>query len=225
MIPGHVVASAFPVSIPSRPHGGRQQRTGNVAQHRQHDVDQQVAAAAALEEDAQRREEHGEQDLDDVAVCRERVSVGGLWGGGDGGEVFYLPVKGMVGSLGWWIGFWWRTAVWRAATLECEEESCWGRMWMAWCGMADGWRKRRRGRKQEEKTSGDSDLFIRFVWGPFPGPRDGRGRRPGSTGVHAQICRPASTSSLWLSESPRRDSLPRSVVRAVRGLARGRAPH
>lgn len=40
----------------------------NVAQDGQEDVDEEVGIASALEEDAQRRNEDGEDDLDDVAV-------------------------------------------------------------------------------------------------------------------------------------------------------------
>jgi hypothetical protein len=42
---------------------------GNVTQDGQQDVDEEVGVAAALEEDTQRRDEDGEDDLDDVAVC------------------------------------------------------------------------------------------------------------------------------------------------------------
>jgi hypothetical protein len=40
----------------------------NIAQNRQEDVDEEVCAAATLEEDSERWEEDGEDDLDDVAV-------------------------------------------------------------------------------------------------------------------------------------------------------------
>ncbi len=45
--------------------------TRDVPQTRQHDVDDQVRAAAALEEDAEGREDDGEDDFEDVAgrVC------------------------------------------------------------------------------------------------------------------------------------------------------------
>ena len=41
--------------------------TGQVGQAGQEDVDEEVGAAAALEEDTQRRQEDGKQDLADVA--------------------------------------------------------------------------------------------------------------------------------------------------------------
>jgi hypothetical protein len=40
--------------------------TGNVTQAGQDDVDEEISAAAALEEYTERREEDGEDDLDDV---------------------------------------------------------------------------------------------------------------------------------------------------------------
>lgn len=46
----------------------------NVAQNRQQDVDEQVGTAAALEEDAERGQDDGEDDLDDVAVMGGGVS-------------------------------------------------------------------------------------------------------------------------------------------------------
>ena len=48
----------------------------NVAQAREHDVDNQVSAAATLEEHTKRWEDDGEDDLDDVAATL--VSTGGL---------------------------------------------------------------------------------------------------------------------------------------------------
>jgi len=42
--------------------------TGQVAQDGEQDVDQQVGAAAALEEDTERRQDDGKDDLADVAV-------------------------------------------------------------------------------------------------------------------------------------------------------------
>lgn len=45
--------------------------TGNVTQNGQQDVDEEISIAATLEEDTQRREEDGKDDLDDVA-CGER---------------------------------------------------------------------------------------------------------------------------------------------------------
>ena len=41
--------------------------SGNVAQNGEENVDAEIAAAAPLEEDTQRREDHGEDDLADVA--------------------------------------------------------------------------------------------------------------------------------------------------------------
>lgn len=43
---------------------------GNVTEDGQQDVDEEVGIASALEEHAQRREEDGEDDLDDVAGRR-----------------------------------------------------------------------------------------------------------------------------------------------------------
>lgn len=40
----------------------------NVTENGQQDVDKEIGIAAALEEDTQRREDDGEQDLADVAV-------------------------------------------------------------------------------------------------------------------------------------------------------------
>lgn len=41
--------------------------TRNVTQDRQQDVDEEISIAAALEEDTQRREDDGEEDLADIA--------------------------------------------------------------------------------------------------------------------------------------------------------------
>lgn len=86
---------------------------GDVAEDGQQDADEELGAAAGLEEDAEGREQDGEDDLDDVAVWGFLVSpVGvfflsrGMGGGGvrDGkgcglfsGET-NLPVKGMLGE-------------------------------------------------------------------------------------------------------------------------------
>lgn len=45
---------------------------------RQNNVDEQVSAAAALEEDSKRREQDGEDDLNDVAVRRLLAHVARL---------------------------------------------------------------------------------------------------------------------------------------------------
>jgi len=45
---------------------------GNVAEDGQQDVDQKVTTAAALEEDTQRWEDDGEDDLADIAVGQAR---------------------------------------------------------------------------------------------------------------------------------------------------------
>lgn len=42
--------------------------TGNVTQDGEQDVDEQVGTASALEEDTQRGQENGKDDLADVAV-------------------------------------------------------------------------------------------------------------------------------------------------------------
>jgi len=43
--------------------------TRNVTQDRQQDVDEKVGIATTLKEYTQRREDNGENDLDDVACC------------------------------------------------------------------------------------------------------------------------------------------------------------
>ena len=48
--------------------------TGNVTQDSQQDVDEQVSTAAALQEDTQRGEEDGKEDLADVAGRVSRSS-------------------------------------------------------------------------------------------------------------------------------------------------------
>ena len=74
----------------------RKRLTGNVTQDREEDVDEEVSAAAALEEDTNGREEDGEDDFDDVAAktlsvfrCAQRREMGNA----------YEPVKGMVASV------------------------------------------------------------------------------------------------------------------------------
>jgi hypothetical protein len=47
---------------------------GNVAENGQQDVDEEVGVAATLKEDTKRGQDHGEDDLADVAGC---VLVGG----------------------------------------------------------------------------------------------------------------------------------------------------
>ena len=42
--------------------------TGNITQNREQDVDEQVRAAAAFEEDTERWQDDGEDDFEDVAV-------------------------------------------------------------------------------------------------------------------------------------------------------------
>ena len=42
--------------------------TGNITQDREQDVDEQVRAAAAFEEDTERWQDDGEDDFEDVAV-------------------------------------------------------------------------------------------------------------------------------------------------------------
>jgi len=41
--------------------------TGNITQNRQEDVDEEIGIASTLEEHTERRDENGEDDLDDVA--------------------------------------------------------------------------------------------------------------------------------------------------------------
>jgi hypothetical protein len=48
---------------------------GNVTQNRQQDVDEEVGIASTLEEHTQRREDNGEDDLDDVASGEGHVEV------------------------------------------------------------------------------------------------------------------------------------------------------
>ena len=47
---------------------------GNVTQNSQQDVDEEISIAAALEEDTERREEDGKEDLADIR-CGERHVV------------------------------------------------------------------------------------------------------------------------------------------------------
>lgn len=47
---------------------------GDVSQTCQHDADEQIGAAAPLEEDTQRGQDDGEEDLDDIAA-RSAVSA------------------------------------------------------------------------------------------------------------------------------------------------------
>lgn len=49
--------------------------TGNPTQNGQQDVDQEVAATSALQENTQRRQDDGEEDLADVSVEVESVTV------------------------------------------------------------------------------------------------------------------------------------------------------
>lgn len=51
--------------------------TGNPTQNGQQDVDQEVAATSALQENTQRRQDDGEEDLADVSVEVESVIVVG----------------------------------------------------------------------------------------------------------------------------------------------------
>jgi hypothetical protein len=44
--------------------------TGDVTQDREDDVEEEVGAAATLEEDTQRRQDDGEDDLADVAIAK-----------------------------------------------------------------------------------------------------------------------------------------------------------
>ena len=94
--------------------------SGNVAQNGEEDVDEQVGIAAALEEDTERREQDGEDDLADVAA-REKsfvsldmftephlsqccVSHSEVMAGGARVETqdqTYLAVKAMIKSLCW----------------------------------------------------------------------------------------------------------------------------
>lgn len=60
--------------------------TRDITQDRQEDVDEEVCIAAALEEDAERWKEDGENDFADVAVEDSRISYTGpnktqkIWG-------------------------------------------------------------------------------------------------------------------------------------------------
>ena len=51
--------------------------TWDITQDRQEDVDEEVCVAAALEEDAERWKEDGENDFADVAVEDNRISYTG----------------------------------------------------------------------------------------------------------------------------------------------------
>lgn len=90
---------------------GRRELSETYAEDGQEDVDQQIRAASALEEDAERGEEDGEDDLADVAREARRVSDGlraralGLTLGA------YLAVKammlvlfGLLVRVLWWTG-------------------------------------------------------------------------------------------------------------------------
>jgi hypothetical protein len=73
----------------------------NITKNSQQDVDKEISIAAALEEDAQRWEDDGEQDLADVAV--EMLAVV-LMQYAKAVQT-YLAVKGMVSVLlcVWWL--------------------------------------------------------------------------------------------------------------------------
>jgi len=47
--------------------------SGNVSQDCQQDVDQEISTASALEEDTDRWEEDGENDLEDIASCERHL--------------------------------------------------------------------------------------------------------------------------------------------------------
>ena len=49
--------------------------TGNVAQDREQDVDEEVCATTTLEEDSERWEKDGEDDFDDITGCSVSFSV------------------------------------------------------------------------------------------------------------------------------------------------------
>jgi hypothetical protein len=49
--------------------------SGNVTKDGQQDVDEEVGATATLEEDTKRREEDGDDDLDDVAAMKVSTRV------------------------------------------------------------------------------------------------------------------------------------------------------
>lgn len=53
--------------------------TGDPTQDGQADVDEEVGAASAFQEDTQRRQDEGEEDLADVAVVRGQPNP--VWGG------------------------------------------------------------------------------------------------------------------------------------------------
>jgi len=70
------------------------------AEDGQEDVDQEVGAASALEEDAERREEDGKDDLADVAGGEEGRVSDGLRQRMLGGKLgAYLAVKAMMSVL------------------------------------------------------------------------------------------------------------------------------
>lgn len=98
------------------------------AEDGQEDVDQQVRAASALEEDAERREEDGEDDLADVARGERSVSDGLReralgWTLGA-----YLAVKAMISVL---FGLLVRVLWW--AGLFCLKISIGGLEWFEEC--------------------------------------------------------------------------------------------
>ena len=79
----------------------RKARLGDAyTQDGQEDVDAEVTAAPALEEDTKRGKEDGEDDLADIAVevCQFRVAARS--GKRMAGEISYLAVKAMVTEWG-----------------------------------------------------------------------------------------------------------------------------
>jgi hypothetical protein len=126
MMPGAAVSRRRIVTT------GRRQLTRNVTENGEQDVDQEVGIAAALEEDTDRWQEDGEDDLDDVADDGRLVSNcknkrrGYSWRRDSAtpavqrrmgrGVQAYLPVKGMLAvSLSRWFVV---RSVWFVVVLE-----------------------------------------------------------------------------------------------------------
>lgn len=76
--------------------------TRDVSQNREQDVDEQIGAAATLEEDSQGREEDGKNDLEDVAVGRNMVSTLKPAGRIGGERNAALP-SGERHDCSWWM--------------------------------------------------------------------------------------------------------------------------
>jgi hypothetical protein len=75
--------------------------TRQLTKYCEENVYQKISATTTLQEDTERREDNGEDDLDDVAALR--VSM--VFRGESAGSRVYLPVKGIVNEWGSEAGF------------------------------------------------------------------------------------------------------------------------